>query len=663
MSYTRTKETFPEITKEVADEITKIAKKQLTTSQNFKQPRMLEIIDNENVYNFQLKPALQGRLNVPFDGVVLSGFVDTLVAQVNKPPKIEFNDPTGANLKGARKTTAAFEKDSKKIRLKMRDRSGKKLAALAGRAIFKYYAESDPKYCPYLFNVDHLDFHCEPNGGGHLDDHYFHWQENIFRSKEDLVSGGVSGWYDKDQVTQLIASYESPDFKKNTDTYNNKNARYMSLGLDMQTNNYIGGTLYNLVEGDAFYKGKKYHVIWDGCTGIWLRCKLLREDFGSDLTPFLSFASPMEDAFNFWNRGPADQIKPIAEAIRLNLNEILNNNRKRNWDMKAVDKTMFPNLKDLDWRQDGIVVANVPLNSSIQNGIYRFETPEISGALNLNSYLNNMAGEKLGISAQTQGDAREDKVGIYQGNQIQISKRMKLISDSYEEMYEDLGIRYDWGLWDHASEDEMVKLISTDGIGWEKITNEDKDPEYVVAVVTSAAEMAETEEEKRIRLEALLSVEKDPNQMKFVNPKVLVEEKFRLSSFSDDKIKQLMNTKADASDESLSECKKAIEMILEGKKPSINKSATTGYLQYLSDWIFNNSDDLSDDQRLALNKFFEETVPMATKNAEQRQFNEELASGGGMGMLKADASNPTATPTLPEVTPTNGNTIIPTIGA
>ena len=630
--------------KSTAEEIAKIAQKQIETSIHFKQARITEILDNEDIYNYKIRPALQGRLNIPFDGVIMAGFIDTLVAQVNRPPRIEFHDDTGANLKGARKITSAFDKDSKRMRLKMKDRGMKKLAALSGRAIAKYYAESDPKYYPYLNIVDYLDFHCEPNGGGHLDDHYFHWQENIFRSKEDLEASIESKWYDGEQVKFLINSYEQPDFKKTLDTFNNKNSRYATLGLDMESNNYIGGTLYNLAEGDTYYKGKKYHLIFDRITGIWLRCVPLKEDFGNDLTPFISFASNQEDAFNFWNRGPADQIKPIAEAIRLNLNEILNNNRKRNWDMKAVDKKMFPDIRKLDWRQDGIVSADVPLGQSIQNGIYRFETPEISGALNLNNYLNNLAGEKLGVNSQTQGQGSEALATIYKGNELQISKRMKLISDSYEEMYEDLGKRYDWGLYDHAGEDEMVKLISTDGIGWEKITKEDKDPEYVVSVVSSSTEIAETDAEKRAKVEVLLSMEKDPNQMALINVKAHIEEKYRLAGYNEEKIKKLMNTKTDSTDELLSEAKKAIELILEGKNVGVNYGATTGYLQYISDWILDNSDDLKPEKKKILEDYFEKHIPIATKNAEQKQFNEQLLAGN---VPQGEQASPTGAPIAP----------------
>lgn len=605
-----------------ADNIALVGKKQIETSRLFKQPRITDILDSEDVYNFKLRPALQGRLNIPFDGVVLSGFVDTWVAQNNRPVFIDFSDPAGSNLKGARKIKAAWDRDSKKMRLKAKKLAMKHLAAISGRAIAKYYAESDPKYCPYLQIVDHLDFHCEPNGGGHLDEHYFSWQENIFRSKEDLEAG-AGGWYDKQQVSKLITAYQDPDFKKTTDTFNNKQSRYMSLGLDMESNNYIGGTLYNLVEGVTFYKGKRYHVIMDGNVHIWLRCVPLVTDFGNDQTPFISFAAPKADAFNFWNRGPADSIKPIAEAIRLNLNEILNNNRKRNWDMKAVDMNMFPDLRKLDWRQDGVIHANVPLNASIQQGIYRFETPELSGALNLNAYLNNLAGEKLGISAQTQGDAKEDKVGIYQGNQFEISKRMQLSADAEEEFHEDLAKRYDWGLWDHASEEEMVRLISTEGAGWEKITKEDKDPEYVILVKTDAGEQAQDSDMVRAQIEALVSIEKDPNQLALVkNKKALIEEKLKLAGMKEDRIQKFFSE--DSTDDTISEAKKAIELILKGQDPGMNWSATTAYLQYISDWILNNSEDVSEDKKAKIDAYFEQHVSVATKNAEQKQFQAEM---------------------------------------
>ena len=249
------------VERNTADEIVKIAKKQLVTSMNFKQPRIVEILDNENINNFKLKPSLQGRLNVPFDSVFMSCFIDSLVSETNYPPVLNFEDPTGSNLKSARKVEAMWVRDSKKMRLRMKNRGLKKMASLSGRGIAKYFAESDPSYKSNFEIVDYLDFHCEPNGVGHLDEHYFKGQENIFKSTEELKERAEKGWFDKDNVMKLINSYVSPDFKKNNDIYANKVSRYAALGLDMESNNYIGGTLFNLIEWVTIYKGEQYHLI------------------------------------------------------------------------------------------------------------------------------------------------------------------------------------------------------------------------------------------------------------------------------------------------------------------------------------------------------------------------------------------------------------------
>ncbi len=647
MSYTYRNN--PESFVEDPDEIMLVVARQRETSAKYKQPRMLDILDNENVANFKIRPALQGRINIPFDSVFMSGYIDSLVGEENQLPRVSFEDPNGANVKGAAKVEAAWQRDKKRMRLEMKARGLKKFAALSGRGIGSYYAENDPTYKPCFHIVDYLDFHCEPNGGGHLDDHYFKGEENIFKSKDDLIAGAKSGWYNGAQVRKLINAYTNPDVKKQEDTYQNKASRYMTLGLDTESNNFVGGTLYACAAWVTYYKGQQWHVIYDVPTKIWLRCVPLKLDFASGLAPWISFAAPQEDAFNFWNLGPADKAKPVFEAIKVNLNEILNNNRKRNWDMKAVDKTMFPDIKKLDWKQDGIIHANVPLNQSLKNGIFSFETPEIAGALNLSVFLNNLAGEKLGSTAATQGAASEQKVGIYQGNQLQISKRIKLTEDSFEDMLEDLGRRFDWGLYEHASEDDMVKLVSADGVGWEKITREDTDPDYVISVVSNTTEIVETDVMKKSKMDLLMTIDADPAQMALVNHKALLEEKFALIGFDQGKINKLLNTKADVTDELISECKKAIEQILLGKRPGINYSATTGYLQYLSDWILDNSEDLTAEQKKALDAYFDKHMPVAVKNAEQKQFTDELAAGKAPVAADQGQRSPTGTPINPDV--------------
>lgn len=605
-------ETKPE-EKKMGDTLTPIAVKQLEASEKFKQPRMEAIRRLEDQVAGKLQPALQGRLNIPFDGVMAAGFIETLVAQVNKPPRIEFADPTGAHLYSAKKITAALEFDSSKTQGKWarKDRGFKRLAAISGRAIAKYYAESDPKYKSCLEYVDHYDFHCEPGGGEDLDDHRFKGVTNIFRTETQLKG---NTYYDKDQVNKLLAAYQAPDYKFNEDLYRNKIKRFNALGLDPESNNYVGQKLYTLTEWVMEYEGTQYYLVFDYRSGVWVRCSPLKEVFKSDLSPFISWAAPMSDPFNFWNRGPMDIGYPVFEAIRINLNEILNNNRKRNWDMKAVDGAMFPDLSQLDYRQDGIAVGKVALGSSIQNGIYRFETPEISGALNLNAYLNNFIGEKSGITAQTQGDSNETKVGIYQGNELQISKRIKLISDSYSDFYGELALRYDWGLHEHLPEKLMVQMIGPDGVGWEQITEEDTDPDYTARVITSNDEMMESEGEKKRKNDSVMVIANNPVLIKTIkNPAALTEEILASAGFDDIKVKRIMSSSELASDMEASRARNIVELAILGKPLKRNRHVTVAYLQVLHNEM--EAQDLDIEVYTNLQQYFEEHLKYAIENA------------------------------------------------
>lgn len=639
------------------DEATQVAIKQLTASENFKQPRMAEIRDNEDMVAGKVKPALQGRYNIPFDGVLASSFIDTMVGQVNKPPTLEFGDPKGSNLKSSKMLTSAWQRESSPTRGKWRkkDRNSKRLAAVSNIGIFKLYGEGDPDFKVCLDVIDHYDFHSEPNGGNELEAHLFKGQGNIFKVESDLDNK----YYDQAQVKKLKEKTSSSEFKINDDQYKNKVQRFQTLGLNLETNNYTGSSLYNLTEWVMRYKGKQYYLVFDRRCGVWVRFKEIKQVFESGLSPW-AYWNSKEDPFNPWSRGHFDDVKPIFEAIRINLNEVLNNNRKRNWDMKAVDGRMFPDLSQLDWKQDGIAVANVPLNQSIQNGIYHFVTPEISGALNLNAYLNNFAGINSGISDQTKGQSTQDTLGIARINDMNLSKKMKLISDSYEECYTDLGTRFDWALYEHFPEKYMVKLVGIEGAEWSEVKKEDLEPDFDCSVISYQDEQQDIDAKNEKKGAVLERLGTNPNQKisSLINPQWYVEQELKVGGWSDEDVKRALAQSA-PNDILISQAKKVIENALEGKELKPNKRATTAFLQVIEDYLSDNS-DISDEVYVKLEEYFHEHTPIAIENAfkaqearaalnpEPEQDPNATGDAGGEALAPADTSAPPLAPAGPE---------------
>lgn len=636
---------------ELADKLTQIACKQIVASENFRQPRFEQIRELEDMIAGKLKPALKGRYNIPFDSVFANGFVDTLVSQVNKPPRIEWVDTKGSNARGVKKMQALFETETGAVRdnWAKKDRLSKRLAAISGIGIFKYYAESDPKYRSNLSVIDHYDFHCEPNGGGNLEEHLFKGQTNIFRTKADVEA---SQTYDKEQVKKLLAAYSSKDYKFNEELYRNKLRRWAALGLDPQSNNYVGEELFNFSEWVLTHEGINYYLVFDYRAGIWVRCEKLVDVFGCDRSPWVVW-NPKEDPFNVWCRGPLDDQAPIFEAMRINLNEILNNNRKRNWDMRAVDAKMFPDLSLLDWRPDGVVHANLQANQSIQNGVFRFETPEINGALNLNTYLNNLSGINSGISDQTKGSSSQDVLGIAKLDELNLSKRVKLVGDSYMDAYAQLAYRYDWGVHEHLPEGYPVKCIGTMGADMSTITKEDTDPDYDYNVISSQDDLQKTalESEKKANMIGLIL--KAPSVLARINPDWMAEQMIREGGWNEQDLKRATDLKNFGIAEIISEANKGIEMIMEGKDPRTCYNANAGFLQVITDFI-NDTHGLSDEKKAKLQAYFDRHVPIAEKNAERAQATAGQQNASAIvpnsPIAPAATPNPNAIPTA-EVAP------------
>jgi hypothetical protein len=586
---------------------------------------MQQIKEIEDMLAYKLQPALKGRLNIPFDGVIMNGFVDTLLSQVNNPPRTVFSDKKGSNLEGAKRTQAFFDEDTSSARgaWRRKDRISKRLCAISNIGIYEIHAESDPKYKSVLNNIDHYDFIFDPDGGNNVEDFIYVGRSNIFKTEADLDNP----IYDKAQVAKIKANYSKKDFKMNEDIYRNKINRFSSVGLDIESNNYVGQNLYNFTELEFSMNGTRYYALFDYKSGTWVRFELLVNVFKSNLYSY-EFWNATENPFNIMGPGPADMAKIIAEAIRVNLNEVLNNNRKRNADMTAVDNKMFPDITKLDWRQDGIVSATVGMNQNISNGIYRFETPEITGALNLNSYLSNFVGVNSGISDQTKGESTQQTLGIAKLDDFNLSKRMKLIGDSYEECQAGLVLRWDWNQWECLDDNYAIKVLGKYGPEQVHFSKKDSEPDYNITVLTSTDDIEKDKLSRETKSKALQDIFKFPSLVAKLNQNWLLEQTLKGAGYSEEDVKIGMNPE-DSTAELISRLNKNIELILDGKEPDDMPDCTTGTLQILTDYMIKNKKILKPEQMTKLEAYFETQSNYAVMNAKRTLEAQQNGQGGG----------------------------------
>ncbi len=604
--------------KKLADKLVEIALKQFESGFNFKKVRMEDIRENEEFYYGRKVKVPKGRIFIPLP--VMSGFVDTLMSKIDDPPVITYNYTDLADLKIAMKTSAAWQKESHPTRENwpQKDRWAKKLACFSGRAIYKIFAESDPRYKSHLEVVDYEDFVCEPMGGGDLEKHLFCGQDNIFRTKAQLLKNARSGLYDSGQVRKLIRDIGDETFKKNEDIYSGKRKRLEQLGLNLESNTYHGQPIFRFIEWVMDYEGEKYYLLFDWFTKNWVRAHKLKDIFESKLIPWESWATH-EDAFVFWSKAPCDDVRPAADSIDTLFSQVIENRNKKNLGQRAYDPDIFPDPSELEWRPNGLVRATaMKKNKTIREGIYEFQVGDITNTIDLMAFVDNFIGRKTGITPEAEGALEKDqKVGIYFGSLQQIADRLGLYNKSYRESWERLGLKYAWGLHDHMNEKMSVKIIGEQGVEWEDLVRGEakKAPDFDIDIEGGSAEIMANEAKSKKRENSLMLLVKRPELGQQLNPNWLVQEILRQGQWEEEQIRIAMSRET-TNLELLSEASQAIQMILKGKAPKINRGADTSFIQKIIDFAIDK--DLKMDIYTKMMAYAQAHMEIAVRNMTRK---------------------------------------------
>ncbi len=580
----------------------------------------------EDFYFNRVKKSLKGKFNVPVP--ILPGFVDTWQADMSRHVNLMFEQQESADFKAAKKTTAFYAaiKSKDDYDWDMVDTDGKKLAALSGRSINKYFAQSKPIYKSTLLPVDHYDFVADPTGGGDLERHKFLMEDNIFKGKEELKEGVEQGLYIRENVEKLINATKSDTIIDNDNIYHSKQNRLIALGLNGITYNYAGQSLYKFIEAGTTWNGQRYYVLFNYETGLPIRCEPLKEVFESGLWWFTSWATH-RDTFNFWNKGPCDDMVPMAEMFRILVNQEFDNRNKRNYGQRAYDPEIFPNPEKLEWRPDGLVEAKSGLGiKKIEDGIYQFETPELQGTINLVTWIDQMLKEKTGVNSEAQGQSDQDKVGIAYLNVQQSAKRTALVYESYTKCWQAIGRRFLWGLKEHIRKPMAVKIIGEQGEEWDDLTRNEINPEWDIRVEGGSEDVYQDAIKKKELREMLATLA--PDELAVSSPKWRLKVKLQAIGVDDDDIRSAFDLEGEYNKEILSEASKLIQNCLNGKEYKLYRGATPAFVQKIVDYATDTDLDMPEFEKLMA--LAEAHLPIATENMARKAV--QMRSQAGMGM-------------------------------
>ena len=353
-----------------------------------------------------------------------------------------------------------------------------------------------------------------------------------------------------------------------------------------------------------------------------------------------------------------DAARELVMGKATTINQMMDNSEKINKPMRKIQAGAIENLAQLKYRREGniIVKKDIDINKAFQI----VETPAINAPLVVFDKLDMIMQRSTGVTAGAQGaDSNNsgDKVAIYEGNQANSADRFGLFNKSYSFGYKCFARLYEAGVREHLIKKEAIDILGPDGIEIELISRNDifwKNDKFGVMVQSSNAELALSDNDKKLKLTFLSVQDKDPNSVQ--NKKKSYEMQALIAGFQDEEVRQLLDKSEFGNEEIMSDADRDIEMILDGQNIPPNPEATTAYKQRFVDYMTKNTFDLDSDEFMRLSNYVAQLQPIITKNTV-RMANDTL-----MAKAMRDANDPDAVPPAQNGTdinnPQNGGQVV-----
>lgn len=324
----------------------------------------------------------------------------------------------------------------------------------------------------------------------------------------------------------------------------------------------------------------------------------------------------------------------MAQAI--SINQMLDNAEQIIKPQTVVNVSAIENLAELKYRRDGFIKVKGAFD--INKAVQRMQYPSINTPIQVFTTLETIQEKASGVTAAAQGASPNNsgaKASIYEGNQANTADRFGLLNKSYSFGYERFAELYENGVNEHLLKKEAIEILGPDGISIESVSRRDifrKGESFGITVEASNAELALSEEEKKMKIEFLRSqggIPVQPGQV-VQNPQKAYEIGASIAGFDDETIRQLQDTSDFGNTSLMAKAERDIERIMDGEKVEPNPAATTAYKQRIVDYLSANQDLMKIEDFNKLVEYADSLDEVITRNmtrhANDLLFKQQMAA-------------------------------------
>lgn len=581
------------------------------------------------------------RSNVNIASTKMYAFVETFLAKIDSPLTFEFVKPTIADFKRAKLLNALKEQDANQGDWHFKDLMGKVNAIIYGRAIFSYYSSNYNGYESCLDVIDPYDFLIDPSAGGYdIDSARYCGNYNIRIDRWDLVKGKKNKDYIKDEVDKLFSG-SGNDANIATQEDTNKQNKYSYIGSP--ANRVIQDPdVYKFWNWYTTYEGERYYLLLNEQGGCAIKCEKLSDIFkvdpklGKPMFPYWSF-SYIPNLTEFWIPAKVDYVREIFLAQGVTVNQLLDNSEQINKPQRAVDVSSLENIADLVYKRNGII--RMKMGVDINKAFQVVQTPPIQTPIQVYNTLDSIQQLESGVTSAAMGVAKEDKVGIYEGNQANTADRYGVINKSYSQGYKRFAKLWKNGVEDNLTVKTAVKILGPDGLEETIfISRRDIKPQadWGVIVKSNTAEAQSDMIDKKNKLTYLTAYKGD----QVINQKVLFETGADMVGFSQEEINKLLDVSDFGDTAIMSEAERDMEDLLNKKIIQPNENANTAYAKRILDYMKDHKEDMDEDTYMLFMDYMQRVEPIIVRNMGTRITNQVAKEGARMAL------NPTNNPAV-----------------
>lgn len=583
--------------KALRDKIVAQALQEITFARQYKQGKIANWQKNEALYYSKKVKSDESRANVDLGR--MQEYVHTILSKIDNPLIFKFTKRKEAQLKRVARLNSLRLIDAQNDDWDIKDIAGKKQAVIYGRAIYSYYADSYNGYCAHLDPVDVYDFLIDPSGGGlDIERAMFMGRYGVVKTKSELKDGVKDGIYLKSETETLIEGNGNAGEATQEET--NKASRTYDTNVYTSKKEIGDPNKYKFWEWYTTYEGTRYYLLLNETGATAIRCEELTEIFESGLWPFWTWAAFI-DLTEFWSPSYCDYVREIFMAQSVSVNQALDNSEQINKPQKVVNVGAIENLAELKYRRDGYIKVKKEFDAD--KALQIIKVPSIDTPIKVFDLLEKIQEKSSGVTAGSKGVSDEKgKVGIYEGNQVEVADRFGLLNKSYSFGYRRFAKLWEHGVREHLTKKTAIDILGPNGVDMEEVSRRDifrKGDKFNVLVEASDAETALADAEKRAKIAFLSANAKSGVQ----NPKKAYEIAAGIVGFEPDTIRELMDLSEFGDAEIMSEAERDIERILDGEKIEPNELANAAYKQRFIDYMRDHKEDIDMEQFTALAEY------------------------------------------------------------